>query len=96
LQRQREARNGRTATDVQRRLCCSLFFYRDCLSKTVIQYCRDGSPTTVDILMGQRRRELTVTCRDFSREQCNSSSVLSISWMLFAMVALIKLLPSSS
>lgn len=89
LQRQREARNGRTAVDVQRRLCCSLFFYRDCLSRTVVQYCRDASPTTVDILMGQRRREMTISCRDFSREQCNGSSTITTSlWITFAVMIL--------
>lgn len=79
LQRQREARNARTAPDLQRRICCSLFFYHDCLSKTVIQYCRDASPTTVDIMMGQRKRELAITCRDHSREHCNSAQNLSSS-----------------
>ena len=54
----------------------SLYFYHDCLSKTVIQYCRDASPTTVEIMMGQRKREMAITCRDFSREQCNSSTDL--------------------
>lgn len=89
LQRQREARNGRTAVDVQRRLCCSLFFYRDCLSRTVVQYCRDASPTTVDILMGQRRREMTISCRDFSREQCNGSSKVSATlWLPVAILIL--------
>lgn len=87
LQRQREARNGRTAVDVQRRLCCSLFYYRDCLSRTVVQYCRDASPTTVDILMGQRRREMSVSCRDFSREQCNGSiKLMSTLWMFAVLI----------
>lgn len=90
LHRQREARNARTGFDVQRRICCSLFFYHDCLSKTVIQYCRDASPTTVDIMMGQRKREIAITCRDHSREHCNSSnkiSTYSIATILMTLVS---------
>ena len=69
----------------------SLYFYHDCLSKTVIQYCRDASPTTVEIMMGQRKREMAITCRDFSREQCNSAFDLAPSAAGYLLTTLLSL-----
>ena len=51
----------------------ALFFYRDCISRVVLERCRDASPIVVDLLMGSRKRDLTINCRDYSRDQCNGS-----------------------
>ncbi|UXI20279.1 membrane magnesium transporter 1 [Sarcoptes scabiei] len=96
IQRQREARYGRSSTDVQRRICCALFRYRDCLSRVVLERCFDSSRTTIDVLMGDRNRELTQNCRDITRDQCNKAVSLSISIQLIAFsIVLITILMNS-
>ncbi|XP_046910758.2 uncharacterized protein LOC124492038 [Dermatophagoides farinae] len=82
IMRQREARYGRSSNDVQRRICCALFRYRDCLSRVVLERCFDNSRVTVDILMGDRNREITQSCRDVTRDQCNTAKQLFVSFNL--------------
>ncbi|XP_054167153.1 uncharacterized protein LOC128964552 [Oppia nitens] len=81
VQRQRDAREGRSSTDVGRRICCALFFYRDCISRVVVDRCRDPSPTVVDVLMGSRKSDLTVRCREYSRDQCSHSQTIKSSFI---------------
>lgn len=53
----------------------SLYFYYDCLSKLVIQYCRDASPMVVNLVMPEnRRREMAINCRTYTRDQCNKGA----------------------
>lgn len=62
----------------------SLYFYYDCLSKLVIQYCRDASPMVVNLVMPEnRRREMAINCRSQTRDQCNKAANLSISAISF-------------
>ncbi|XP_074597302.1 uncharacterized protein LOC141852261 [Brevipalpus obovatus] len=87
LQRQRDARNARTAPDIQRRMCCSLYYYYDCMSKLVIQYCRDASPMVVNLVMPEnRRRELAINCRTHTRDQCNTGSNLRINFSTLSII----------
>lgn len=51
----------------------SLFQYRDCISRVVLDRCADSSPAAVEILMGIRRREMTITCRGFNRDLCSGA-----------------------
>ncbi|CAG2163215.1 unnamed protein product, partial [Oppiella nova] len=97
VQRQRDAREGRSSTDIQRRICCALFFYRDCISRVVVDRCRDPSPTAVDILMGSRKRDLTTTCREYSRDQCSHSYTTksSLITVLLSIVIAFKALKSN-
>ena len=39
----------------------------------VLDRCADSTPTAVEILMGVRRREMTLTCRVFNRDVCSGS-----------------------
>lgn len=71
---QRLASDSRDANELQRRVCCALFQYRDCISRVVLDRCADSSPTAVEVLMGQRRREMTVTCRGFNRDVCSGAA----------------------
>lgn len=69
----------------------SLFQYRDCVSRVVLDRCADSSPTAVEILMGVRRREMTLTCRGFNRDVCSGSiarTVLNLPFLItFAILA---------
>lgn len=76
MEQQRLARDSRDGNELQRRICCSLFQYRDCISRVVLDRCADSSPTAVEILMGVRRREMTLTCRAFNRDICSGSITL--------------------
>ncbi|CAG2121879.1 unnamed protein product, partial [Medioppia subpectinata] len=93
-QRQRDARDyqNRNPSDSQRRMCCALYYYRDCVSRLVQDRCRDPTPYAVDILMGSRKRDLTFTCRDYSRDTCSHSSVTKYSLisMVLSIVIAIK------
>jgi len=62
----------------------SLLQHRDCISRVVLDRCSDSSPAAVDILMGARRRELFITCRNFNRDLCSGalSSLLGSSPLL--------------
>ncbi|KAG9510293.1 hypothetical protein GZH46_01169 [Fragariocoptes setiger] len=69
----RSWQDSRSGNEVQRRLCCALYQYRDCISRVVLDRCSDSSPTAVDILMQPKNREFVFTCRDFSRDICSGS-----------------------
>lgn len=61
----------------------ALFYYRDCIARVVMERCRDPSPSVVEVLMGSRRRDLALNCRDFTREQCaGAHGLLSSQWMV--------------
>lgn len=51
----------------------SLFQYRDCISRVVLDRCADSTQAAVETLMGVRRREMTLTCRGFNRDICSGS-----------------------
>lgn len=61
----------------------SLYFYHDCISKTVIQYCKDASPTVVNLVIPEnRRREMVTNCGSYTRDQCNKASNLNLNYNL--------------
>lgn len=91
VQRQRDARHGRSSNDVQRRICCAIFYYRDCLSRVVLEHCRESTRTVVDLIMGDRNRELTTNCRDYTREQCSGVTSLQASLLTVALATLLLL-----
>jgi len=66
----------------------ALFWYRDCVSRTVLDHCVDGSRTVVDLLMQDHQRSLA-TCRDYNREQCSGVSAFKGSMVVVLMVALL-------
>lgn len=68
-----DATEGRTVVDVVRRVCCALFWHRDCISGIVVENCADSSPTATDFLMGSRKLDLTLSCQRFNRDGCNSA-----------------------
>lgn len=62
----------------------AIFYYRDCLSRIVLERCPESSRTVVDLMMGDRNRELSTNCRDYNRDQC--SGVPSLQSSLFIVV----------
>lgn len=76
-----DATEGRTVTDVSRRVCCALFHHKDCISRIVVERCPDSSPAAVDILMGSRNLDLTFSCQRFNRDGCNGATGR---WNLFS------------
>uniref|UniRef100_A0A6G1S7A5 Uncharacterized protein n=1 Tax=Aceria tosichella TaxID=561515 RepID=A0A6G1S7A5_9ACAR len=90
IEQQRLARDSRDGFELQRRICCSLHQYRDCISRVVLDRCADSSPAAVEILMGARRREMIITCRNYNRDLCSGaiSSVL-LNPMLLVLASLI-------
>lgn len=93
VQRQREARYGRSSNDVERRICCALYYHRDCLSRVVLEHCPESTRIVVDLLMGDRQREITTNCHSYSREQCNGVTSLqgSLLLLLVATLSIVKL-----
>lgn len=63
-----DATEGRTVLDVGRRVCCALFWHKDCISRLVVDTCPDSSPVAGDILIGARRLDLTSSCKNFNRD----------------------------
>ncbi|CAG2116285.1 unnamed protein product, partial [Medioppia subpectinata] len=75
IDRQREVKAKSTnAMDVQHGVCCALYFYRDCIGRVVSERCRESSSTIVDTMMGPRKWDITLMCRDYFRDQCSRSS----------------------
>lgn len=72
-----DATEGRTAEDVGRRVCCALFWHKDCISRVVSERCPDSSPAATDFLMGSRNLDLGRSCLKFNRDGCNSTTRLS-------------------
>lgn len=68
-----DATEGRTVIDVTRRVCCALFWHKDCISRVIIEVCPDSSPPAADILLGARNLDLTLSCQRFNRDGCNGS-----------------------
>jgi hypothetical protein len=90
-----DATEGRTVIDVSRRLCCALFWHKDCISQAVIQYCPDSNPVAAELLLGSRNLDLTMSCQRFNRDGCNGSQRQNVpesflmSWMLVLMATLL-------
>lgn len=85
-----DATEGRTVIDVGRRVCCALFWHKDCISRVVLETCPDSSPAAADYLLGTSRKlDLTMSCQMFTRDGCNSShlvnpnSILLIGGLIF-------------
>lgn len=68
-----DAREGRTVVDVGRRVCCAIFWHKDCINRVVLETCPDSSPMAADFLIGSRKLDLTLSCQRFNRDGCNSS-----------------------
>lgn len=66
-----DATEGRTVVDVSRRLCCALFWHKDCISQAVVQFCPDSNPAAAELLLGSRNIDLTMSCQRFNRDGCN-------------------------
>lgn len=84
----KDATEGRTVIDVSRRVCCALFWHKDCVSRVVVQACPDSSPQAVDTLLGSRNLDLTLSCQRFNRDGCNGASPISISPICFVLMTL--------
>jgi hypothetical protein len=54
-------------------LASSLYQFRDCISRVVLDRCADSTPAAVEILMGARRREMVITCRNYNRDLCSGA-----------------------
>lgn len=70
-----DATEGRTVLDVTRRVCCALFWHKDCISRVVIEMCPDSNPPAADILLGSRNLDLTLSCQRFNRDGCNGGPI---------------------
>ena len=68
-----DATEGRTVIDVGRRVCCALFWHKDCINRVVVENCPDSSPAAADFLLGSRKLDLTLSCQRFNRDGCNGS-----------------------
>lgn len=69
-----DATEGRTVIDVGRRLCCALFWHKDCVDRIVLETCPDSNPAAADYLLGTpRKMDLTMSCRMFNRDGCNGA-----------------------
>lgn len=66
---------GRTVVDVNRRLCCALFWHKDCIRSVVIEVCPDSNPPAADILHGPRKLDLSQVCKQITRDSCNGAQV---------------------
>lgn len=73
-----DATEGRTVLDVGRRVCCALFWHKDCISRLVVETCPDSSPAAADFLLGSRKLDLTLSCQKFNRDGCNGSQGIKI------------------
>lgn len=89
-----DAVQGRTAIDVGRRICCALFWHKDCISKVVLETCPDSSPQAAEYIMGTGKNfDLAVSCKMFTREGCNGSpSGLSIGFSQIGLTIVISIL----
>lgn len=68
-----DATEGRTVLDVSRRVCCALFWHKDCISRVVVELCPDSNPVAADLLIGSRNLDLTMSCQKFNRDGCNAA-----------------------
>lgn len=84
-----DAGEGRTVVDVGRRVCCALFWHKDCINRVIVQTCPDSSPAAADFLMGSRKVDLTLSCQRFNRDGCNSGRSLFEHNKILALTALI-------
>lgn len=69
-----DATEGRTVIDVGRRVCCALFWHKDCINRIVVETCPDSSPAAADFLIGSSRKlDLTLSCQIYNRDGCNGA-----------------------
>lgn len=81
-----DATEGRTVVDVGRRVCCALFWHKDCIDGIVLQRCPDSSTSAANFLIGSRKLDLTLSCQRFTRDGCNSApSKLSVSNLVISL-----------
>lgn len=81
-----DATEGRTVLDVGRRVCCALFWHKDCIDGIVLQRCPDSSTAAANYLIGSRKLDLTLSCQRFTRDGCNGApSKLSISNLIISL-----------
>lgn len=84
-----DATEGRTVLDVGRRVCCALFWHKDCISGIVVNNCADSSPAATDFLIGSRKLDLTLSCQRFNRDGCNGAHgkmIISLSTSLISLL----------
>lgn len=72
-----DATEGRTVVDVGRRVCCALFWHKECIDSIVLKSCPDSTPVAADYILGARKIDLATSCQRFNREGCNGSSKMS-------------------
>lgn len=91
-----DATEGRTVLDVSRRVCCALFWHKDCISRVVVDLCPDSNPAAADILLGSRNLDLTMSCQQFNRDGCNGAppglSLPNFGQMVFVVILTLALL----
>lgn len=91
-----DAPEGRTAIDVGRRICCALFFHKDCISRIVVEHMPKPSypllVNYVDLLMGSRKMDISLTCKEFNRDGCNASlSRYQVCYLVFTLTFAISI-----
>lgn len=69
-----DATEGRTVIDVERRVCCALFWHKECIDRVILEVCPDSTPVAADFVFGERKIDLTTSCLRFNREGCNGST----------------------
>lgn len=82
---------GRTAVDVTRRLCCALFWHKDCINRVVVERCPDSSPTAAETLLGSRKLDLVISCQHFNRDGCNGTLRLRSNALIASISILLSL-----
>lgn len=92
-----DATEGRTVLDVSRRVCCALFWHKDCISRVVVELCPDSNPAAADLLLGSRSLDLTMSCQRFNRDGCNGTppGLSPLSWIQVLLVAGMALVVSN-
>lgn len=87
-----DAGEGRTALDVERRVCCALFWHKDCVARMMLETCPDSSPAAADELMGPRKLDLTLSCQKFNRDGCNAANqLLRPNFIIFSLFIIVYL-----
>lgn len=86
-----DATEGRTVIDVGRRVCCALFWHKDCINRVVVETCPDSSPEAAKYLLGSRNLDLTLSCQRFNRDGCNGTVGIKYGqnyWLLVTLIGL--------
>ncbi|XP_015785851.1 uncharacterized protein LOC107363181 [Tetranychus urticae] len=88
LQSQRIAHHYRTPSEVQRVICCGLFYYRDCMYQVLNHVCPGSDPLMFSMVLPFTVNQQLATCRSYTRGQCSNginhkSSFLTILLSIF-------------